>query len=163
MALLDAWAAALQATALSAALRASIWAYPLINAGHIVGIALLFGAIVPLDLRLAGSWRSAPLASLWRMLRPVAVCGLLLAACCGVLMFAARPQDYISSPLFGTKMALMLLALVNALLLERAVKPALAALDAPAEPLPAAWRVAGVASIALWFAVIVIGRLIGYR
>ena len=43
--------AALEATALSQALRASIWLYPLVNTGHVVGIALLFGAIVPLDLR----------------------------------------------------------------------------------------------------------------
>lgn len=161
--MLDTLAAALQATDLSAALRASLWAYPLINAGHIVGIALLFGAIAPLDLRLAGCWRTVPLTVLWDLLRPVAVCGLALAACTGALMFAAKPQDYVSSPLFGAKMALVALALINALLLGRAVRPALAAGGAPPEPLPIAWRVAGLASIALWLTVIVIGRLIGYR
>lgn len=41
-----------------AALRASRWVYPLVNTGHILGLALLFGAIIPLDLRMLGFWRS---------------------------------------------------------------------------------------------------------
>jgi len=37
---------------LAAALRSGRWSYAAVNGGHIIGIALLFGAIVPLDLRL---------------------------------------------------------------------------------------------------------------
>ena len=59
--MLEALAAALQATALSQTLRTSIWLYPLVNTGHVVGIALLFGAIVPVDLRLLGRWPQVPL------------------------------------------------------------------------------------------------------
>ena len=54
------WLGGLEATALARALRDSVWTYPMINAGHILGVALLVGAIVPLDLRLLGVWRSAP-------------------------------------------------------------------------------------------------------
>src|SRR3546814_3617112 len=43
--------AALQNLEPVAALRASRWVYPLVNTAHIAGIALLFGAIAPLDLR----------------------------------------------------------------------------------------------------------------
>ena len=71
-----------------AALRASRWDYPLVNAGHIAGIALLVGAIVPLALRLLGAWRSVPLDLLARVLQPVALAGLALAVLCGFLMFA---------------------------------------------------------------------------
>src|SRR3546814_3819020 len=49
--------AALQNLEPVAALRASRWVYPLVNTAHIAGIALLFGAIAPLDLRLLGAWR----------------------------------------------------------------------------------------------------------
>jgi len=56
-----------------AALRASRWVYPLVNAGHIAGIALLVGAILPRDLRLLGAWRSVPLDLLSRVLLPVAI------------------------------------------------------------------------------------------
>ena len=51
---------ALQDAALVGALRRSHWVYPLVNAGHIVGLALLFGAIVPLDLRLIGLLAEGP-------------------------------------------------------------------------------------------------------
>ena len=72
---LESLAAALQASGLSETLRASVWLYPLVNTGQVVGIALLFGAIVPLDLRLLGAFRSTPLAPLVSTLVPVAIAG----------------------------------------------------------------------------------------
>ena len=66
---------ALQDAALVGALRRSRWVYPLVNAGHIVGLALLFGAIVPLDLRLLGLWQRVSLGVLARTLLPVAIAG----------------------------------------------------------------------------------------
>ena len=73
---LEALATALQASGLSALLRSSIWLYPLVNTGHVVGIALLFGAIVPLDLRLIGAFRAVPLAPLTVL--PIKPCKTLL-------------------------------------------------------------------------------------
>lgn len=138
------------------ALRESTLVYPLVNALHILGIALLFGAIVPLDLRLTG-WRAAAVAvdPLARILLPVAMAGFALAACAGLLLFATDARAYAASPLFQAKVAVIALALLNALWLRR--------ID---------WRgtatsqqrlaVAGVASILLWSSAIVLGRLIGY-
>jgi hypothetical protein len=159
---LDAWATALHASGLSQALRSSIWLYPLVNTGHVVGIALLFGAIAPLDLRLMGCWKSVPLHPLAHTAVPVALAGLLLAAGTGALLFATRPLDYLHEPLFGLKMALLGAAVLNALLLRRSPQwQLLGAVDgAPWRP---AWAVAGVLSVALWLGVITAGRLIGYR
>ena len=84
---LETLATALQASGLSALLRSSIWLYPLVNTGHVVGIALLFGAIVPLDLRLLGCFRRTPLEHLAGTLVPVAITGLVLALCTGSLLF----------------------------------------------------------------------------
>ena len=74
------------------ALRESYLVYPLVNTLHIVGIALLFGAIVPLDLRLAG-WRrdAAAVDGLSRLLLPVAIFGFLLAAGAGLLLSPPMP------------------------------------------------------------------------
>ena len=77
--MIDEWAAALEATALAAALRNSVWSYPLVNAAHILGVALLVGSIVPLDLRLLGAWRSVPLPPLWGMLTRTAGAGAVIA------------------------------------------------------------------------------------
>lgn len=137
------------------ALRESYLVYPLVNALHIIGVALLFGAIVPLDLRLAG-WRrgAAPIDGLSRLLLPVAIFGFLLAALAGLLLFATDARAYAESRLFQAKLLLIGLALANALALRR--------VD---------WRnagssrrvaLAGAASLILWLGAILLGRLIGY-
>ena len=159
---MDTLAAALQDSALSQLLRASLWLYPLVNIGHVVGIALLFGAIVPLDLRLMGFFQRAPLEHLANTLVPVAVTGLVMALLTGSLLFATRPLDYVGEPLFGIKLGLLGAAVVNALVLRcspgwrRMGTVSSASLHWP-------WRVHGLLSIVLWLGVIAAGRLIGYR
>jgi hypothetical protein len=162
--MLEALAAALEATALSQTLRASIWLYPLVNTAHVVGIALLFGGIVPLDLKLVGAWPRVPLPPLARVLVPMAMAGLLLAIGSGLLLFATKPRDYVVEPLFGLKMALLAAALLNALRLRGSAAWRRLGVDGDdGARRPRAWRVAGIASVLLWLAVIAAGRLIGYR
>lgn len=150
---------AAQGSGLAAGLRGSTWLYPLVNAGHIVGIALLFGAIVPLDLRLIGLWQRLPIESLSRVLIPVAGTGFALALACGALLFITKANDYAASTLFQVKMLVLAVALVNALafaVLHRRRKD-----RADHAPI-LSQRVIGTASLAAWLAVIVLGRLIGY-
>ena len=127
---------------LATALRASRWAYPLVNAGHILGIAVLFGAVLPLDLRLLGLWRSVPLESLQRVLVPTAFTGLALAVATGGLLFAVSPAKYAGLPLFQVKMALVLASLLNIAFMRGAA--------------------AGAASILLWVSILICGRMIAY-
>lgn len=139
-----------------AALRESTLAYPLVNALHIVGIALLFGSIVPLDLRLAG-WRrtGGDLEELSRLLLPVAIAGFLLAASAGLLLFATDARAYASSPLFQAKVLVIAAALGNALLLRT--------IDwREARPGDRRVAAAGAASLLLWLSAIFLGRLVGY-
>ena len=159
---LETLAAALQASGPSALLRSSIWLYPLVNTGHVVGIALLFGAIVPLDLRLIGGFRRTPLESLTATLIPVAIAGLVLALLTGSLLFATRPLDYVSEPLFSIKLALLGAAVVNVLWLRRSTHWRRVG-AVPGAPQLRAWRLHGILSILLWLGVITAGRLIGYR
>ena len=137
------------------ALRESVLAYPLVNAAHIVGIALLFGAIVALDLRLIG-WKSAagPSDAVARLLLPVAIGGLLLAISAGLLLFATDARAYVASPLFQAKMVLIALAIGNALWLRR--------IDWRGSRPNRRVALAAAASIMLWLGAIVLGRLVGY-
>ena len=150
----------IQDSALATSLRASRWVYPLVNAAHIAGLALLFGAIVPMDLRLAGAWRSrVSVQGLARVLLPVAISGLVLTLITGALLFSVAAVRYAEMGLFQLKMALLLAALVNALLLNRAARSWVEE-DQRAEPL--SFKLASVLSIAIWTAIILCGRLIAY-
>ena len=83
---------------------------------HLLGVALLVGAIVPMDLRLIGVWRGdVRLATVLRLLRPVAAAGAALAVLTGGLLFAVQATDYVALPLFCVKMALVALGLAHAL------------------------------------------------
>jgi len=137
------------------ALKDSYLAYPLVNTAHIIGIALLFGAIVPLDLRLIG-WRSQsePVDRLSRILVPVAIAGLLIAVPAGLLLFATDARAYAAAPLFQAKMILIALAIANALALRRFA-------GSGSEPNRRV-AFAGAASILLWLGAITCGRLLGY-
>lgn len=152
--------AGLEATALATSLRGSTFAYPLVNAGHIVGIALLFGAIAAFDLRLMGAWRGVPVAALARVLVPVAAAGLALAALAGSLLFIVKATDYAASAFFQAKMALLALGLANV-----AVYHALRARAGPEAAAPGSIvlrRLLGATSLTVWLAVLVLGRLVGY-
>jgi hypothetical protein len=84
---------AIQEFAPVAALRSSRWSYTAVNTVHIVGLALLLGAIVPLDLRLMGWRRTVPIAALTRVLLPVAIFGLALAILAGLTLFSVRARE----------------------------------------------------------------------
>jgi hypothetical protein len=156
---LEAWLAGLEATTLARELRDSVWAYPLVNAAHIAGIALLVGSIVPLDLRLLGAWRRVPLAPLWQVLTRSAGAGLVLAIAFGSLLFVTRATEYAVSGFFLSKMVVVGLATANALSLHLLGRTRLAS---GAEPLPRRVRVAAGVSLVAWLGALTLGRLVGY-
>ena len=155
--MIEQWAAALEATALATALRHSVWSYPLVNAAHIFGVALLVGSIVPLDLRLLGAWRSSALEPLWNVLNRTAAVGLALALVFGALLFITRATEYVASTLFATKMAVVGLAIANALILRRRMQTA-----SPNWQVPDHAGLAAASSLVLWIGALTLGRLVGY-
>jgi hypothetical protein len=83
---MDGALAAPEASAPAQALRLNRWAWAGASAARILGIALLIGAIIPLDLRLPGTWPRVPHAVLARGPVPAVATGLALALLTGVLL-----------------------------------------------------------------------------
>ena len=152
---------AIQDWAPVADLRNSRWTYAGVNTAHIVGFAILFGSILPMDLRLLGWWRSIPIATFARVLIPVSAFGLTLAIVAGLMLFSIRAVQYAETTLFQFKMALVLCAVLNALLLHRAAQWELMQVALHMKP-PRRLQVAGALSIMLWLAVIVCGRMLAF-
>jgi hypothetical protein len=107
--------AGLEGSAFAAGLRGSKWVYPLVNAGHIAGIALLFGSIAGFDFRLMGAWSRVPLETLAKVLVPIAGIGLCLAAGFGSLLFIVKATEYAGSSLFQAKLVMLAIGLANLL------------------------------------------------
>ena len=141
------------ATPLAQWMRFSRWGYAAVNTAHVLGISLLVGAIVPLNLKLLGAWRGAALEPLSKVLVPTAVCGLTLAAITGSLLFLADPLDYAGLPIFLLKIGLIAAATLHALSFHVGNGFSASA---------ARQKFAGGFSLGAWISVLVLGRFIAF-
>lgn len=153
---MDILLAAIEQSAAATALRFSRWGYAGVNAAHILGIALLVGSIIPMDLRLLGAWPHIPRSQLARVLVPVAICGLCIAICTGLLLFSVRASEYASLMVFWVKMALVIMGAGSAITLHAMHGWWLA--DGP----QAHFARAGALSILCWLGALTAGRLIAF-
>jgi hypothetical protein len=136
------------------ALAAHPWAYPALEVVHIVGIALLLGNLVLVELRVWGAAPALPLQPLARAALSLSLAGFGLIVLSGLVMFASQPNELISNRAFVIKMALVFTAGLNAALFH--TRGGLQKLDGIA-------RAQTALSVGLWLAVIICGRWIAYR
>ena len=156
---------ALEASGLGQAMRQWLWLYPAVETVHIVGIALLFGSIAVLDLRLLGLGHRIPVRALAKHVLPWTAASFLLIVPSGLMMFTAHASDFISSPVFVLKMCLIMAAGLNAALFHTIVFPSVQVWDSEEMrklgPPPSA-RISAAVSLAIWVCVIACGRLLAY-
>jgi hypothetical protein len=135
----------------------SIWGYPTILTMHTVGLALLVGANVVVDVRLLGFARRLPLEELSRAFRIMWI-GFWINAVTGAVLFAADATTRGTSRLFIGKLFLVLFGVVVILAIRTQVFRA-----TPERPrIGASAKVLAVTSIAVWIAAITAGRLMAY-
>lgn len=147
----------LEASALGATIRDSLWLFPVIEAAHLLGLALLGGAVFVVDLRLLGAGLTTrPLAYVGRQLEPVLVTALAILIATGVPLFLSEAVKCYWSDAFRLKMAALAVALAFSFGVRRRV--------VRAEPEPARWRAraVGLCSLSLWLTVAAAGRWIGF-
>ena len=153
----------LEHSALGHAMRESgVWTYGLVNLGHILGIASLFGSVVVLDLRLLGFWRKAPLPAISTPTVRIAGVGFGLAVMTGICLLATKATEYVGNPFLYIKFPAIALGLANvaALQFSRAWKEhRIRELSAREQ---SSLAVFGGISLACWLTAITCGRMIGY-
>ncbi|MEL6267696.1 MAG: hypothetical protein AAFR52_18995 [Pseudomonadota bacterium] len=152
----DAVLAAIKASEVAQALSRSRWVYAGANAAHIFSIALLVGSLVPMDGRLLGLWRSIPIATLARVLVPVAALGLAMAMTTGLMLASVRPERYLAIGFMQAKLALVATGAALALLLHARAGLWLDRVR------PGQARLHGALSLACWLGALVCGRFIAY-
>lgn len=136
-----------------AALGAHPWAYPMLEVVHLMGVALILGNLVMLELRVFG-WASAlPIEPLARLSLGLVGLGFGLAAVTGLLMFGTQPGELLANRVFTIKMVLIMLAGCNAAWFH--ARRSLQLQDTTA-------RVSMLLSSIIWILVITCGRWIAY-
>jgi hypothetical protein len=140
---------------LGQAARGTAWLYPLANLTHVLGAALLVGAIATFDIQVLRRTHKA--RTVWRAAIPVAVVGLLLQVASGIVLLSAEASSVVRNPAFQFKMAMLVLGLANVAVFYWRFSAALAA----GAPLKGAYTLAAV-SLASWILVLFAGRAIAY-
>lgn len=149
---MQAFAVAVEASGFGVWARESAWAYPVANTGHVLGLAVLFGAVLAIDLRWLGRLNEAPARSVERLFAPLAFGALVALALSGAVLFAADAKALVRSPVFFAKLGLIGFGAAN-FLISRRLRPELGG---------AGVALAAVVSLAAWVGVIVLGRWIAY-
>ena len=146
---------ALEESGLGQMARGSGWLYPVANLTHVLGAALLVGAIVTFDVQVL---RRAPGSGIvLRAVTPIAVVGVLAQVASGTVLLSADATPVVVNPAFQFKMAMFALGLANVAAFRWRFRGALGK-DAPFE------GATGLAAISLisWVLVLLAGRFIAY-
>lgn len=151
----------LPAFPLTAMMKSSTWLFPLVETVHIWGIVILVGSVVMFDLRVLGLSRALPVRALARFLLPLSLGALLLVVPSGVLLFATQPEELLANRVFTIKLGLIFLAACNALAFHAGPYGSVATWDTGTQA-PVLARVLAAASILIWLAVILCGRMLAY-
>ena len=152
----------LEASGLATTIRNSLFLFPLIESVHVIGLTMVFGTIVIIDLRLLG------IASTRRRFTAIASdvfkwtwMAFAVTVTTGALMFMTNASTYYHSAYFRAKMALLALSGLNMLVFELTARRSIHAWDRNASA-PASGRAVAVLSLVIWIGVIVLGRWIGF-
>jgi hypothetical protein len=149
---------ALEAGPIGEAIRQSTWLFPFIEAFHLVGLAVIGGAVLLVDFRLLGlGLKHQPVAELARDAQPWVIGGLLFMIASGFLLFLAESIKCYYSFAFWTKMTALALAILFTFTVRRRVT-----LADEARVGPFWMRSVAVTSILLWATVGWGGRWIGF-
>jgi hypothetical protein len=140
------------------AMRGSPWLFPVIATIHLMGLALIGGSVLVVDLRLLGfGLQSQPVAALARDAERWLFRGLVVMVSTGILLFMCFATKYYFLTFFWVKMAALLLVIAFTQSVRRRV---VMANDVDASP--ARCRIVALVSLFLWTTVAVGGRYIGF-
>ena len=134
------------------------WVWPTNEVLHFVGLWLLFGIVLLVNLRLLGLMKAIPFAAIHRLL-PWAMLGLVINTLTGMGFLIAAPSQYVENISFIWKIGLLLLAGLNLLYVT--------AFDGPwrvqaNQDAPALQKTFAVAALGLWVGVMYFGRMLPF-
>ena len=159
---LRAFAEWLSTTSLSATIQNVSWIIPAVQTIHIVCVAVVIPGAFFVDLRIHGIFsRSQSLAALSNRFLTWIWYALILLFVTGALLLIGEPGRSLTNPMFGAKMAMLVVVVALTLILQRRLARDAGYWDASGGRQAAAKAIA-VLSLGLWSCVVYAGRWIAY-
>jgi hypothetical protein len=150
--------AAIRASWIGQTVRDIPWMFGFLEFTHFVGLCVLFGSLLLVDLRLMGVLKIGNLRSVLKFTN-WAIAGFAINLLSGIGFFFSNPVNYYQNPLFRAKMLFVLLAGLNVLYFELVERKKIEHLTAGEAPAMDTRIVAGL-SLFLWTVVIILGRFL---
>jgi hypothetical protein len=147
-------------SAIGQAARESDWLFPACECLHFIGLSLLFGAVLLMDLRVLGFAKETPF-TVFRTFSVVAGLGLAINLTSGLIMMCAVPANYWPNTIFKVKVLFIVLGVINALWFVAVEQRKLEALPLGAEP-DTPQKAVAVMSLVFWTAVLIAGRFLPF-
>jgi hypothetical protein len=150
----------LKATWISQQMTTQPWLWAICETLHFIGLALLVGAAGFFDLRLMGLMRRVPLPAVMPV-RRWAAAGVVINLVTGVLFFIGAPEQYVDNPAWWGKLGFLAVALLNVAFFETRLGSRMLS-GAAGDDTPFSFKAAGAISIASWFMVLYLGRMLPF-
>ena len=145
-------------TGLGEAIRESKWLFPVIESVHLLGLAVIGGAVLVVDLRLAGfGLRRQSVRQMACDVQPWLIGSLIVMLISGFLLFTSEATKCYYHGAFWIKMTSLLLAILFTFTIRRSVTMA-----NPDRIGPVRSRLVALVSLTLWSGVGIGGRWIGF-
>ncbi len=146
-----------EASWLGQGVRQSLWLFPVIEAVHLLGLCLLGGSLLIVDLRMFGvGLKDQSIAELAKRARPWLIASVVVLLVTGLLIFLSEAVKAYYNQSFWVKMWALAIGLVYTFAVrERIVRDE--TLDTSVKS-----RMLATASMTVWFVVAAAGRWIGY-
>jgi hypothetical protein len=147
---------------LGSTVRGTPFLYAVLESVHVLGIALLVGSAIAVDLRLLGLGRNAvPVTLAARYLLPISHVGFAVVVITGTAMFIGNALAVAASPAAPWKLGLIAVAGLNIAIFHCGIYRGVGTWDL-GSPTPVAARLAALTSAATWSGVVVAGRFLAY-
>ena len=140
----------------------SVWGFNGLLMVHLIAVAMVFGLILIVDLRLLGlTSRHTSVLQLCEDVIPWTWLAFVISAITGTIIFTGQAVKYFDNYAFRMKFLVMLIAGINMLVFQFIIYRNVAKWDRNA-PVPVAGKIAGLISLICWVAVIAYGRWTAY-
>ena len=146
-------------TSINGWIQGTAWAWPTMETIHFIGLIMLLGALLIIDLALVGVIKGVSPKASHRLLT-IVIWAFIVNLVTGLLFIFGDPGRYFINIGFQLKMLFMVLAGLNALWYTLKVQPQVLGLDEFTAT--GATKLAGIMSLTFWFLVLIFGRLIPY-